>query len=178
MHRMTPKWSCHIQGQKYAYAYHIHPQPKGPNFHPFHSTISRFQLHSFSRKMDQMAPNDLDMFKVKITHMHTTCIPDAQIFLSVSLYNEQVSIYAPLSEIKWPQMTRKVKNTKMHAAENPDAQMFVFRSTMCRFWIPSQFCEKCTELAQNHLDMFKVNRLPDDIGLSVISSSCLYAGYY
>ncbi len=77
------KWRWYVQGEKYPYAYNIHP--RGPNFLPFRSTMNRFPVTAlFFGKLHRMTPNNHDIFKVKSTHMHTY-IPEAQIFIRFTL---------------------------------------------------------------------------------------------
>ena len=119
MHNVAFKWEkwteklhCHTKGQKYSYAYYIHP--RSPNFHPFRSTMSRlhpffsvkctkwpkmthifvvFPVRSacsscdcqFCEKCIKWPKNNIAIFKVNSTHMHTTNTPDTQIFLRFAI---------------------------------------------------------------------------------------------
>ncbi len=110
-------WPWHVQGQKYWHECFKHP--RGPNFHPFRTTMSRFWVTAqFLEKCTKWPQMTLTCSRSKIpTHMlHTPPMPK---FSSVSLYDESFLSYGPsFGKVHW--MTPngldlfKVKNTNMH----------------------------------------------------------------
>ncbi len=64
---------------------HITYIPEAQVFIRFGLMMSRFRITLLFRKVHQMTPNDLDMFKVKNTNMHATYTPKAQIFVRFAL---------------------------------------------------------------------------------------------
>ena len=126
-----------------------------------------------------MTQNDLDMFKIKSIHMHTTHTQGA-ILLSVSLYDEPFSSHAPFfRKVHWmtpndidmtvnrfwvvsifrkgaPQMTQmtltcsRSKSTNMHVTYTPEVQIFVrFALRWAVFELQSYFWKS----APNHPKM-------------------------
>ena len=96
------KWPWHVQGQKYQYACYIHP--RGPCFCLFRSTMSCFRVTPLlSEKCTEWPQMTLTCprSKIPICILHTLPRPR---FLSVLLYDEQFSSYAPFSGkcTKWP----------------------------------------------------------------------------
>ncbi len=122
------KWPWNVQGQKCQHARYIHP--RGPNFHPFRSTISHFWVMAqFSEKCTEWPQMTLtcSRSKIPICMLHT---PQRLKFSSVSLYDEPFVSYGPISG-KVHRMTPndhdivRVKNTNMHAICTPEFQIFV-----------------------------------------------------
>ncbi len=101
---------------------------------PKFSSVS-FYNELFSRygtilgKVHQMTPNDLDMFKVKNTNMHTTYAFEAQIFVRFALWWADFELRHNFGNVH--QMTPndldmfKVKTTNMHATYTPKAQISI-----------------------------------------------------
>ena len=84
-----PKWPWHVQGQIYQHACYIHP--RGPNFRPFRSTMSRFWVTAqFLEKCTEWPQMTLTCSRSKIPTcmLHTPLRPK---FPSVSLYDEPFS---------------------------------------------------------------------------------------
>ena len=81
VHWLTPEWPWHGQGQRYTYAYNRHS--RGPNFLSVSLYNEPFSNYTpFFAKVHWMTPNDLDMFKVKNTNVHSTYTPEDQTFVS------------------------------------------------------------------------------------------------
>ena len=130
-----PKWPWHIQGQKYQHAMlHTPPRPKFSSVSLYDELFLTFGP-SFG-KVHRMTPNDLNMFKVKNTKMHTTYAPEAQIFVHFALQWAVLS-YGPIFG-KVHRMTQndldmtptdldifKVKNTNKHVTYTSGAQIFI-----------------------------------------------------
>ena len=83
-----PKWSWHVQGQKYQHHEHacyIHPLDL--YFHPFHSMMSHFWVMPLFLEMcTEWRQNNLDIFQVKDTNMHATYTPESQTFVCFALW--------------------------------------------------------------------------------------------
>ncbi len=62
---------------------HIPPRPKFSSVSLYCMLFLNYPL--FSEKYTEWPQNDLDMFKVKGTHIHTTYIPEAQMFILFAL---------------------------------------------------------------------------------------------
>ncbi len=82
--RKDPKWPWHVQ--KYQLICLLHA-PLGPNFHLFCSTNwLHLSYEPICDKCTKWPQNDLDMFKVKSTHMNTLYIHETQIFIRFTLW--------------------------------------------------------------------------------------------
>ncbi len=103
------------------------------NFCPFDSMTSRFWVTS----QFWMAPNYLDMFKIKSIYMHTTYTPGAQ-FSTFSLYDE------PLYDESRPLLQ------KVHCRMTPIFVRFSLR------WAVFELRSDLQKSAPNDLDMLKV----------------------
>ncbi len=106
-----------------------------------------------------MTPNALDMLKVKhYQNMHHTYTLEARIFVRFSLL-WALSSYEPILwkvHQKSPTMTMPCSRLKVHPHTPSRPKFSSFCSTMSRFGVTSQFCEKCTTRLQNDLDIPKV----------------------
>ncbi len=120
------------------YPYGYYTNPRGPNFHPFHSAMSRFRvIGKFCEKCTEWLQNDLDLFKIKSTHMHTAYTNETRLFIRFALYQEQLSSYAPVFG-KVHRMTPndldifKVNHmhTKLYYIESRDLNFRLFHSAM------------------------------------------------
>ncbi len=78
-HQMTPKWPWYVQGKIYSYLFYVIPDQI------FICFALWWVLGQVLQKCIQWPQNDLDMFKIKSTHMHITCIHNAQIFIRFPL---------------------------------------------------------------------------------------------
>ena len=99
-----------------------------------------------------MTPNDLDMFKVKTTNMHAICTAEAQIFVRFTLRAVfELRPYfwknAP-NDPKWPWHVQGQKYQNAYYIYPCWPNFRPFRSTISRFWVTTQFSEKCTEWPQ------------------------------
>ena len=138
-----PKWPWHVQGQKYQHACYIHP--RGPNFRPFRSTMSRFWVTAqFSEKRTKWP---WYVHGQKYQHACNIYRQDPnfhQFLFTISCF----WVMGQFSEkcTKWPQMTLKYQHACYIHPWGPNFRPF--HSTMSRFWVTAQFSEKCTEWPQ------------------------------
>ena len=144
-----PKWPWHVQYQKRR---------------PFRSTMSRFWVVTkFCEKPTKWPENDLDMFKDKSTHMHSTYTSRGQklhLFRSMmSTFKLCLAIYFSERCTERPQKTLTLRY-QYRCYIHPWGPIFCpFRSTMTRFWVMSQFCEKCIQWLHNDLT-FSMSNVP------------------
>ena len=145
-----PKWPWHVKGHKYQYACYIYP--RGPNFHPFRSTMSRIRVTSqFWKKVHWMTPKwSWHVQDHRYMHMLTTYTPRPK-FSSVSFCDEpQVFELWPnigKSAPNDPQITLTCSRLKAHICilhASSRLKYSPFRSKMSRFRVTPFFPEKCT----------------------------------
>ena len=111
-------------------------------------------MAQFLEKCTKWHPNDLDMFKVKNTNMHTTYIPEAQIFVRFALWQAGFELRPNLH--KSAPNDAKVKNTNMHVTYTSMAQIFVrfaLRWVVYELW---PIFRKVHRMTPTDLDMFKI----------------------
>ncbi len=126
----------------------------GPNFGPFSSTISCFWITTqFCENYTEWHQNELDIFKVKSTHMNTTYTAEAQIFICLALRWAVFEIRPFFGKCtEWPQMTLTCSRSKiplcmLHAPRGPDFRPFHFM--MSSFQVtPPFFLGKCIKWPQ------------------------------
>ncbi len=135
-----PKWFWHVQGQKYPYAYCTHT--RSPNFHPFRSTMGHFRVTAqYWEKHTKWPKNDLDMFKVKGTHIQSRYIHEAKTFVHFALGWAVFQLHTfffrkgALNVPKWPWHVQGQKYQHVYCP---------FWSTMSYFWVTIQFCESAS----------------------------------
>ncbi len=80
---MTPNWTWRLNNHKYSIT--LNAYPRGPNFGPFRSTISRFRDTTCTRSAKIVnAPNDpklnLNTQQSKVLSTYLILTPDVQIF--------------------------------------------------------------------------------------------------
>ncbi len=101
-----PQMTLTYSRQKYQYACYIHPW--SPYFSPLPYTLSRFRVTAqVWEKYTKWPKNDLDIFKVKCTHMHSTYIPEAHVFVHFALWWAVFDLRPFIRKdcTEWPQMT-------------------------------------------------------------------------
>ncbi len=111
------KWNWYVQGQKYQYAWYIwYIDLRGSNLQPFHSTMSSFWVTiQLWEKCTEWPRNDLDMFKIKSTYMHTiphTWGPNFHQFpFTMSRFWAMAQFWEKTTE--WPQITLTCSRSKV-----------------------------------------------------------------
>ena len=112
------------KGQKDYYAATYTPN-KGPHFCPFALWCTVFELRPNFEKSAPNDPIDLNMFKVKGTHMHATCIPGAQIFIRFALWWAVFELHPSFQKahlMTWHDLDMfEAQNINMNATYTPEA---------------------------------------------------------
>ena len=119
---------------------------QGPNFVCFALWWAVFKVMAhFSEKYTEWSRSDLDMFKVKSTHMDTKYTHEVHIFVYL-LYNELFLNYEPILR-KVKRMTKALTSKSSHIhPRGPAFRPFCFR--MSYYLAMAQFSEKCTKWLQ------------------------------
>ncbi len=142
-----PKWPWHVKGQQYQYACYIHA--RGPNFHPFRSTTSPFQVMAqFLGKYTDWLKWPWHLQWQKYLYAHYT-------HSWILLYDKPLLSYTPCFG-KVHRMTPNDLDMFMHAAYTPEAQISVLFTLQWAVSDPLPFFRKVHLLTPNDLDMFKV----------------------
>ncbi len=153
VHRMTPKWSWTLKGQRYLPYIHLTSSPEPPQLQFFRSTASRFQVGAHFKRS---APNDpkiaLNILRSNVPHIHVTTTPVPQISLSFTLrpvFYGNFETSAP-NDPKWhwtPKgqrchiyMLQPVPGPKFHSVSFYSQPLSSYRP----FW------DKCTEWTPNY----------------------------
>ena len=122
-------------------------RPRGPDFIFVLSTSQFWVRANFCEKCTEWPQNDLDMFKVKSTHMHTTHTLEAQIFIRIALpwavFELQPNFVKSIPnylKMTLTHSTSKILVCMVHKIS--EVQTFIhfgFCSTMIRFWVSPFF---------------------------------------
>ncbi len=126
--------------------------PQAPFFFSFHSAMSGFfSYEPILWKEHGMTQNDLDMYKIKSIHRHTTYIPEAQNFVRVTLFSEKST--------EWPQMTltcsrSQIPTCMLHTPLRPIFLSVLLYDEPLLSYGP--ILGKVHQMTPNDLDMFKV----------------------
>ncbi len=140
--QMSSKWPWHVGVQKYRpICLHAPPMPKFCLFHFIMFMRRRFRVTAqFWEKYTECPQNDLDMFKVKNSHIHTTTI-HPWLTPSVLFYGEPFSTWENCTKCPPNNLNMfKFKSAHIHSAYTHCS----FRSTMScfgsnqDFWIPQR----------------------------------------
>ena len=129
----------------------LHIPPEALIFICFTLRWAAFKLHIFLfGKVHWMTPNDLEMSRVKGTHIHTTYIAKAPMFVWFSLRWAVFKLCPFFGKVH--RMTPyelnvfKVKNTNMHVTYTPRAQIFI---CFALWWAVFELCPIFRESTPN-----------------------------
>ncbi len=136
-----PKWPWHVQGQNTMCMPHTPPGSKFSSVLLYGETFLSYEKNIVKSTLNK-PKNDLAIFKVKCTHMHTVYTPETQIFVRLVPRRAVFKLHSCFFFSKLHRMTPndlgmfKVKSTYV----DPRGPKFhQFCSTRSRFWVNPPF---------------------------------------